>query len=143
VTHPNPPNYKNGHCWPKSDLTRWMSCPSSSKGAQHLLTVVPHKKTTHDKASEANAVSPCAAALSSSYLPNVVHASTPPAVRLHMPLVLRIYKAGSCACSSSVRSTRRGLRSTAQVQHEHAWRKTTDLWNRGSGHRGVVLPCGS
>jgi hypothetical protein len=117
--------------------------PSSSKGPNIYALLFLTKKTTHDKASEANAVSPCAAALSSSYLPNVVHASTPPAVRLHMPLVLRIYKAGSCACSSSVRSTRRGLRSTAQVQHEHAWRKTTDLWNRGSGHRGVVLPCGS
>jgi hypothetical protein len=47
--------------------------------------------TTTYQAPEASVVSPCAGALSSFRLPNVVHTSTPPATCLRMSLVICIY----------------------------------------------------
>lgn len=61
---------------------------------------------------EADVVSQRVAALSSSHLPNIIHASTLPAARFSIPpCPLHLLPAGSGAYSSSARSRRGGPRS--------------------------------
>jgi hypothetical protein len=115
----------------------------------HLLVVVPQKNYSLSSAwlaaylaPETDVDSPCAAA-HSSLLPYVVHASTPPAARLRLPLILRIYSQPVPVYILPPVGSDAGDRDQRYWCIISAWRKTTDLWDRGCGHRGMVLPCGS
>lgn len=91
---------------------------------------------------EADAVSQRVSALSS-HLPNIIHASTPPAARFSIPLVLCIYSQLAPVPILHPPDLDVGDRDRRHRCSMSTLRKTINLSDHGFGHWGVILPCDS
>jgi hypothetical protein len=78
---PNQAQLVGRHVHPPQSDSTFTRCRSSQKTNNKKKYSSPSTWLATQRDLEAHAASPCAADLSSSRLPNVVHASTPPAAR--------------------------------------------------------------